>query len=251
MIYDQFETARKQKRKCFALLIDPDNVDPSHLLRLKSYILESAIDFIFLGGSLVRRDNLDDCARFFKENFSIPLVLFPGDHYQITPRADAILFLSLISGRNPDLLIGKHVLAAAHLRRSRIEVLSTGYLLVDGGTPTAVSYMSQTLPIPNNKPEIAVSTALAGEMLGMKLIFMDAGSGAGQSVSAEMVQQVKNEINIPLIVGGGIRDGETALKLCKAGADVIVVGNAIEKDPERIIEISSAIDSFNSIRQLF
>lgn len=250
MIYAQFETARQQKRKCFALLIDPDNVDPSGLLKLKSYILESAVDFIFLGGSLVQHDNLDDCARFFKENFSIPVVLFPGDHYQITPRADAILFLSLISGRNPDLLIGKHVLAAAHLRRSRIEVLPTGYLLVDGGTPTAVSYMSQTLPIPRNKPEIAVSTALAGEMLGMKLIFMDAGSGACESVSPDMVHQVKNEVNVPLIVGGGIKDGQSALELCRAGADVIVVGNAVEKDPERIVEISSVIDSFNSIRQL-
>jgi len=250
MIYAQFETARQQKQKRFALLIDPDNVDSSHLMRLKSYINKSHIDFFFLGGSLVQHDNLEKCIRFIRKYFTIPVVLFPGDHYQITPLADAILFLSLISGRNPDLLIGKQVLAAPHLRRSGIEVVPTGYLLIDGGRPTTVSYMSQTLPIPHDKPEIAVSTALAGEMLGLKLIFLDAGSGAGVSVSEEMVRQVKKEIDVPLVVGGGIRDGNTARRICEAGADVIVVGNAIEEDPQRIIEISAAVQSFNSINEL-
>lgn len=250
MIYGQFEKARQQKQKRFALLIDPDNVDSSHLLRLKSYIIQSNIDFIFLGGSLVRYDNMEKCIRFLREYLSIPVVLFPGDHYQITPLADAILFLSLISGRNPDLLIGKQVLAAPHLKRSGIEVMPTGYLLIDGGRPTTVSYMSQTLPIPHDKPEIAVSTALAGEMLGLKLIFLDAGSGANHAVPVEMIRQVKKEVEVPLIVGGGIRDGDTAVKICEAGADVIVVGNAIEEDPERIIEISAAVQSFNSIKEL-
>lgn len=250
MIYKQFQTARTQKQKRFALLIDPDNIDKSGLLELKSQISKSSVDFFFLGGSLVRQDNLEFCARFLKQHFSIPIVLFPGDHYQISPLADAILFLSLISGRNAELLIGKQVLAASHLRRSGLEVLSTGYILVDGGIPTTVSYISQTLPVPRDKPDIAVSTALAGEMLGMGLVFLDTGSGARYTVSPEMIREVKKEVEVPVIVGGGIRTGERALELCQAGADIIVVGNAIEEDPGRLIEISNAVRSFNEIKEL-
>lgn len=250
MIYDLFQTARAQSRKIFALLIDPDDTDESGLMELKSHIDESLIDFFFLGGSLVRQDNLELCIRFLKEHFSIPVVLFPGDQYQISPEADGILFLSLISGRNPELLIGKHVLAAAHIRRSRLEVLPTGYLLIDGGRPTTASYMSQTAPIPQDKPDIAASTALAGELLGLRLIYLDAGSGAQNRIPVQMIEKVKKEISVPLIVGGGIRDAEGATEVCRAGADVIVVGNAVEKDPKKVIEISDAVRRFNTIDEL-
>jgi putative glycerol-1-phosphate prenyltransferase len=169
------------------------------------------------------------------------VVLFPGDNLQINSHADAILFLSLISGRNPDLLIGKHVISAPILKDSGIEVVSTGYMLIDGGTPTSVSYMSNTTPIPANKRDIAVCTAMAGEMLGLKLIFMDAGSGALNPVGENMISAVKKSIDIPLIVGGGIRSAEKAKAAFEAGADVVVVGNAIESNKDLIREIAQII----------
>jgi putative glycerol-1-phosphate prenyltransferase len=180
-----------------------------------------------------------------KEKCNIPVILFPGSPDQITPKADALLYLSLISGRNPELLIGQHVISAPFVRQSGLEIMPVGYMLVDGGTPTTVSYISNTNPIPANKNDIASCTAMAGEMLGLKLIYMDAGSGAQKAIPTAMIAQVAKYITIPLIVGGGITTAEKAKENCLAGADVIVVGNAVEKDPNLIKEIAAAIHSLN------
>ncbi|HHB52281.1 MAG TPA: phosphoglycerol geranylgeranyltransferase, partial [Saprospiraceae bacterium] len=177
---------------------------------------------------------------------NIPLILFPGNSFQLSYKADALLFLSLISGRNAELLIGNHVVVAPYLKLSPLEIMSTGYMLIDGGVPTTVTYMSNTKPIPANKPDIAASTALAGQFLGLKLIFMDAGSGAQNPITNEMIEAVANTIEIPLIIGGGIKTGEKAYQNAKSGADLIVVGDAIEKNPELISEISEAIHSLNT-----
>jgi len=158
-----------------------------------------------------------------------------------------MLYLSLISGRNPELLIGKHVETAPFLHASPLEIISTGYMLIDGGVPTSVSYISNTYPIPSSKDDIAVCTALAGELLGMKLVFMDAGSGAKIPVSESMIKAVSDKLSIPVIVGGGISTPEKALANVKAGADIIVVGNAIEKDPGLVTELAAAIHSVNNV----
>ena len=168
-------------------------------------------------------------------------MLFPGSPAQLSKHADAVLLLSLISGRNPELLIGHHVTAAPTLKAMGIETIPTGYMLVDGGKPTTVSYVSQTLPIPRDKPGIAACTALAGEMLGLRTIYMDTGSGAEFTVSPEMIAAVRNSVDLPIIIGGGIRDAKTARALCTAGADVLVIGTAFEEDPERIFEMREAV----------
>src|SRR5207342_3012715 len=165
----------------------------------------------------------------------------PGSPSQVSKYADALLYLSLISGRNAELLIGQHVISAPVVRQSGLEIMPTGYMVIDGGAPTTVSYISNAAPIPADKNEIAMCTAMAGEMLGMKVIYMDAGSGAKRPIAESMIEKVAQSIEIPLIVGGGITDPEKAYRNCKAGADVIVVGNAIEKDDSLIKEIAAAI----------
>lgn len=243
-IYTSFRQAKKAQQKKFAVLIDPDKLilkEVDHLVKLAT---AAQVDFFFLGGSLVVNNQLDAIIERIKKQTSIPVVLFPGSSRQLSYKADALLFLSLISGRNADLLIGKHVESAPFLKISPLEIVSTGYILVDGGVPTSVSYMSNTFPIPADKNSIAVCTAMAGEMLGMKLIYMDAGSGALNPINTTMVQDVATAIDIPLIVGGGIRSPQKALELTKAGADVIVIGNAIEKDPSLLSEVAAAIKSF-------
>jgi putative glycerol-1-phosphate prenyltransferase len=175
-------------------------------------------------------DNIKEILPRLRSLLQAPVVLFPGNILQAQHPADGILFMSLISGRNPELLIGNHVIAAPMIRASGMEVLPTGYMLIDGGKPTSVHYMSQTMPIPYDKPEIAACTAMAGEMLGLKLIYMDGGSGAERSISTEMISAVAGATTVPLIVGGGIRHKKQAEAALKAGADIIVVGNAFEND---------------------
>ena len=199
------------------------------------------VDYIFVGGSLLINGNLNNCIEKIKSNCKIPVVLFPGNTMQIDKHADAILLLSLISGRNPDLLIGKHVVAAPILKENNLETIATGYMLVESGNFTTVQYMSNTRPIPAEKNEIAVCTAVAGEMLGLKTIYMDAGSGALNPVSEKMIESVRKNVSIPIIIGGGIRTAERAIATCKAGADIVVVGNAIEKDSELLKTISEAV----------
>ena len=243
-IYTSFRKAKKAKQKKFAILIDPDKLILKEVDQLVKLATLAQVDFFFLGGSLVVNNQLDAIIESIKAQTSIPVVLFPGSSRQLSYKADALLFLSLISGRNADLLIGKHVESAPFLKISPLEIISTGYILVDGGVPTSVSYMSNTFPIPADKNSIAVCTAKAGEMLGMKLIYMDAGSGAMNPINTTMVQDVATAIDIPLIVGGGIRSPQKALELTKAGADVIVIGNAIEKDLSLLSEVAAAIKSF-------
>ncbi|MCX6274948.1 MAG: geranylgeranylglyceryl/heptaprenylglyceryl phosphate synthase [Bacteroidetes bacterium] len=243
-IYSQLKAARKTSKKLFAVLVDPDKTDERAAETIAKASAEAGVDFLFVGSSLLMNSSLDSCLQVLKKHCSIPLVLFPGNTMQISDHADAILFLSLISGRNADMLIGKQVLAAPLLKTSSLEVVSTGYMLIDPGHLTSVTYMSNTLPIPHDKNDIAVSTAWAGELLGLKLLYMDAGSGARHTISRSMIEAVSKNVDMPLIVGGGIKTPEKALELCTAGADVIVVGNYIEKDPGIISEIADAIHSF-------
>jgi putative glycerol-1-phosphate prenyltransferase len=240
-IYQNMISRKNEGKKSFAVLVDPDKMTDSSLDQLIEMSIASEVDYLFVGGSLVVTDALDFCVETIKKKCEIPVVLFPGSPSQLTRKADALLYLSLISGRNPELLIGQHVISAPFVRQSGLEVMSTGYMVVDGGAPTTVSYISNASPLPSNKNEIAMCTSMAGEMLGMKLIYMDAGSGAQKPISTSMIQQVSSCIEVPLIVGGGITTPEKAKQNCDAGADIIVVGNAIEKDINLIKEISAAI----------
>ena len=240
-IYNNILTRSKKGKKQFAVLIDPDK---SATIREVIKRSEKKVDYFFVGGSLLTTNNLESCIKTIKDHSDIPILLFPGSVLQISELADAVLFLSLISGRNAELLIGKHVTAAPLIRSSKLEVISTGYMLVDGGKPTTASYISNTNPIPADKDEIAMSTAMAGEMLGMKLIYADAGSGAENAVNESMITRVKKNISVPLVVGGGIRTAAKALKTYEAGADIVVIGNAIEKDLSLIEKIAAVSCKF-------
>ena len=240
-VYSSLIEKKKQGQKAFTVLIDPDKVSSSSLSSLVQAANDNKVDYFFVGGSLVVSDHLDDCITQIKKESSIPVILFPGSASQISRHADALLYLSLISGRNPELLIGQHVISAPFVKKSGLEIMSTGYMVIDGGAPTTVSYISGAAPIPSDKAEIALCTAMAGEMLGHKLIYMDAGSGAKKPIGEEMISLVAKNIDVPLVVGGGIRDAEKAYRNCKAGADVIVVGNAIEKEPALLEEMAAAV----------
>jgi phosphoglycerol geranylgeranyltransferase len=242
-IYQLLTNQQTAGRKSFAVLIDPDKVNTAIINELVERALTCKVDHFFVGGSLVISSQLDSCIKQIKSSCNIPVTLFPGSPSQISSHADALLYLSLISGRNPELLIGQHVISAPFVKKSGLEIIPTGYMVIDGGAPTTVSYISNASPIPADKNDIAMCTAMAGEMLGMKLIYMDAGSGARKPITETMIERVAKNISIPLIVGGGITDPEKAYRNCKAGADVIVVGNAIEKDPSIMAEISAAVHS--------
>lgn len=241
-IYHQCLSGKKQ----LAILADPDKSTYASLKVLAELASEAQADYIFIGGSLLTHDNLTFCIETLKRYCQMPVVLFPGSIFQVDKKADAILLLSLISGRNPDLLIGQHVVAASMIRQSRLEVIPTGYIIIESGKITSVQYMSNTQPLPFDKPEIAVSTAIAGEMLGLKLIFIDAGSGALQPVPPELISSVKQNISIPLIVGGGIRTPESAFEIWQAGADIVTIGNAAETNPELILKMGLAKSGINA-----
>lgn len=236
----------KQGKKSIAVLVDPDKVDdPGRLKHLLNLASENCVDFFFVGGSLITTSNLSEVVREIKESVGIPVILFPGNSMQLDPGADAILFLSLISGRNPDLLIGQHVVAAPILKNNRIEVMPTGYMLINSGKLTSAAYISNTMPIPEDKYSLAACTALAGEMLGLQLIYMDAGSGAEREISPKMISTVRKSIDLPIIVGGGINNAKKAITALEAGADMIVIGNALERDPDLLIEISDKVYDWN------
>ena len=243
-IYNHILNSKKEGKKAFALLIDPDKQDDAQLISIIEKAKNANTDYFFVGGSLLTNDSLDSCLATLKKYSTIPVVLFPGNAMQINDKADGILFLSLISGRNAEMLIGKQVITAPILKQSSLEVLPTGYMLIDSGKPTTVSYMSNTTPIPADKNAVAACTAMAGEMLGLKLIFMDGGSGAQNPISEKMIASVSKSVDCPIIIGGGISNGEKAIANCKAGADIIVVGNAIEKDENLIMEIANAIHNY-------
>lgn len=240
-LHTSFVNLRKQNKKAFAVLIDPDKVTISQMVDHAHQCNNANVDYIFVGGSIMLSSHLDACIQSFKKHSNIPIILFPGSPSQLSCYANGLFYLSLISGRNPELLIGAHVVSAPAVKASGLEVISTGYMVIDGGAATTVSYMSGSLPIPHDKDDVAVCTAMAGEMQGKHVLYMDAGSGARIPISESMINRVKQNTQIPLIVGGGISSPEKAYANCKAGADVIVVGNAIEKNPSLIKELSDAI----------
>lgn len=237
------------KQKHLAVLIDPDSIEnESQLVNICQRSNDASVDFILVGGSLITNGFFEKCIQIIKLHTQIPVVLFPGNIMQVSKDADAILLLSLISGRNPDLLIGKHVLAAPMLKQSGLEIIPTGYMLIDGGNITSVSYMSNTTPIPAEKHSIAACTAMAGEMLGLQVTYMDAGSGAQHPISTKIISAVRESVNGPIFIGGGIKTAEGAVAACNAGADVVVVGNAFEKEPELINQIAKAVHGLNKVQ---
>ena len=234
MIYEKIQQKIAEGKKMLAVLIDPDKGISSlsdFIQRLKA----SPPDFILVGGSLIFK-SVEKTIETIKKECSVPVILFPGNALQFTDKADAMLYLSLISGRNAEFLIGQHVTSSYSIKKSGVEHLSTGYILIDGGKPTSVEYMSNTMPIPPDKPEIAVATAIAGELIGHKLIYLEAGSGALYPVPANMITAVKENTDVPLIVGGGLRTTSDIQNALQAGADIVVVGNVLEKTPELLEE---------------
>lgn len=229
--------------KRVALLLDPD-FEGGRLKYLLKVAIDSKTDFILVGGSLTSHP-VDELIDSIKKETSIPVILFPGNLLQLTVRADAIFFLSLLSGRNPEFLIGNHVIAAPFLKAVREKVFPAGYILVGCGNLTSVEYMSQTSAIPCDKPDIVTATALAGEMLGMKLIYLEAGSGAGKHVPEAVISQVRQAVSIPVVVGGGIRSGAEAESVFRAGADMVVLGNGCEENPDLLRDACRIRDTFN------
>jgi putative glycerol-1-phosphate prenyltransferase len=246
-IYQDILNRTEQGRKQLAVLVDPDKLANKEVESIAINAAKSGVDYFFVGGSLLVNNDLDLCIKTLKANSEIPVILFPGNNMQLSWKADAILFLSLISGRNAEMLIGLHVIAAPYLKLSPLEVISCGYMLVESGKTTAVQYMSNTVPIPSDKIDIAICTAIAGEMLGLKLIYLEAGSGAQHSIPIPMLEQVKQNISIPLITGGGLRTPEKVSEAAVAGADIIVVGNAFEKNSGLISEMADAVHRASKI----
>jgi len=228
------ELLQKEGKK-LAVLIDPEKVEDESLISLIEHADTGAVDFFLVGGSILTR-SIDNTIITIKKHTQKPIVLFPGNACQVTQCADALLYLSLISGRNSEFLIGNHVISAPLIKRYSLPTIPTGYMLIDCGNATSVEYMSGTKPIPYTKNDIAVATALAGEMLGLQAIYLEGGSGAKTHVSASMISDVKQNITIPLIVGGGIRTKEAMDEVYKAGADVVVVGTALEENPQLLVD---------------
>lgn len=229
-IYKDILKAKSENTKLLAILLDPDKVVLENLSILISKINLSPASHIFIGGSQVENNILDELIVKIKQNCNLPIVLFPGNPSQISDKADAILFLSLISGRNPDFLIEHQVKAAPVLKQTQLEIISTGYILIESGNETAVERVSNTTPLDRNNLDLALATAQAGEMLGNKLIYLEAGSGAKQAVPLEMIALVAQNIEIPLLVGGGIVDLQGIQNAYHAGADLVVIGTAFEND---------------------
>ena len=229
MFYQNSIHKKSVNQKQLALLVDPDKYSQESLALFVELAKETLPDCIMVGGSLVA-GSVEQVVQYIKSHTNIPVVLFPGNSHQLCNEADALLLLSLLSGRNADFLIGQHVVAAKAIRDSGIESISTGYILIDGGCSTSVEYMSNTKPIPRDKVEIIVATAIAGELIGNRMVYLEAGSGAINPVSKEAIQAVRQAVSLPIIVGGGIRTVEQAKDAYLAGADMIVVGNALEKD---------------------
>ncbi|RSK37734.1 geranylgeranylglyceryl/heptaprenylglyceryl phosphate synthase [Hymenobacter metallilatus] len=244
-LYDALSQRRTHGQKSLAVLLDPDNLDEAGCQRLIQLSEQHTVDYFFVGGSLVTSTHQAALIRFIKSRSAVPVLLFPSHSLHLDAQADGILLLSLISGRNPDFLIGQHVIAAPLLRASNLQILPTGYMLVDTGRQTTASYISGTTPLPYDKPSIAACTAMAGEQLGLRLMYLDGGSGAMYPISPAMIRAVRQAIEVPLIVGGGINTVEKANAALQAGADVLVVGNQIEKDPDFLTEMARTVHQFN------
>ncbi|WP_303309629.1 geranylgeranylglyceryl/heptaprenylglyceryl phosphate synthase [Hymenobacter sp. BT730] len=246
-LYEGLSKRRARGQKSLAVLLDPDQLDEAgcrHLLELSE---THPVDYFFVGGSLVLNSYQATLIQLLKSRSKVPVLLFPSHSLHLDGQADGILLLSLISGRNPEFLIGQHVIAAPLLRQSKLQILPTGYMLVDTGRQTTASYVSGTTPLPYDKPGIAACTAMAGEQLGLRLMYLDGGSGAMYPVSSAMIKAVRQAVEVPLIVGGGINTTEKAQAALEAGADVIVIGNQIEKDPGFLPEVAAVVQSFNAV----
>jgi putative glycerol-1-phosphate prenyltransferase len=238
-------TCQIDQKKALAVLIDPDKNNES-VSNIAQLCEQNQVDFILVGGSLLSSNNLQNTILSIKQHYSGFVYLFPGNEMMIAPEADGILFLSLLSGRNPEYLIGKHVNAAPLLIQSNLDVVPTAYILIDGGRETSVSYMSNTKPIPSDKPDIATATALAGQLLGFQCTYMDAGSGALHAIPEDVIRKVKNHTRLPLIIGGGIKNNQNALVAYNAGADLLVIGNGVEDNSNLIETISKVKHQLNT-----
>lgn len=248
-IYNQLLNTISEKGAAYLMLLDPDKLQENTLPGFLKHCEKSGVDGFLVGGSLMINGDLESFINKVKINTTLPSIIFPGSITQVSSFADAILFLSVVSGRNPEHLIGKHVLAAPSIKKSGIEAISTAYILVESGSTTTAIYMSGSLPVPRNKPEIAAATALASEYLGMKLIYLEAGSGADNSVPNEMVKAVSNQCTIPVIVGGGIRNPQSAREKVENGASIIVTGNFFENENnwDLIKDFASAVHTKQNI----
>jgi phosphoglycerol geranylgeranyltransferase len=227
--YEKLISISKIQQAGYLVLVDPDKIIEENISTFAATALESGVDAFLVGGSLVIDDSFERCVELLKKHSSLPVILFPGSVQQISRNADAILFLSVLSGRNPEHLIGNQVLAAPIIKKIGLEAISTAYLLVESGQTTSAEFMSNTRPLPRHKPDIAVAHALAAEYMGFKMIYLEAGSGALHSVPEEMIGAIKKYCSVPLIVGGGITTPELAHKKVLAGANFIVTGNVLEK----------------------
>jgi putative glycerol-1-phosphate prenyltransferase len=229
-IYERLLDAHREGRPQLFVLVDPDKTDPSTLPGFVADAQDAGVDGFLIGGSLALLPRFEECIRAMKVAARVPVIIFPGGIHQVSGEADAILFLSIISGRNPEQLIGQHVLAAPMLRELGLEPISTGYMIISSDAVTSTEYMSYSKPIPREKPEIAAAHALAAEMLGMKLVYLEAGSGAPQSVPPQTIRMVRALVDIPIVVGGGIRTPGTAAEKVAAGASIVIIGNHFEDD---------------------
>ncbi|MFM9944547.1 MAG: geranylgeranylglyceryl/heptaprenylglyceryl phosphate synthase [Bacteroidia bacterium] len=236
-ILNEIQKAFETNKKLVSVLIDPDTRNFGQLGKLLTLCNQKPIDFLLIGGSLLSEGNIEDTISFVKEKSSLPIIIFPGTTHQISSKADAIFLLSLVSGRNPELLIGKHVESSFRLKASGLEIVPTGYMLIDSGKPTTASYISFSPPLPADKPMLAAATALAAQQLGMKVIYMDGGSGADQPISEEIIKTVRKQTSLPLIVGGGLKNKNAISIAFEAGADMVVIGNALEQNPELLNDL--------------
>ena len=237
-ILDHIIRKSENGEKLFAWLIDPDKYIESDYRESLMMAEFKGVDYILVGGSLLMADKLDSCITSIKEYTRLPIILFPSGGMQVNSNADALFFLSLISGRNPEFLIGKQVEAAPVVKQSQLECLPTGYMLIDCGRATTASYISNTVPLPVHKPDLAAATAMAGEMLGLKILYLDAGSGADNNIAGKLIKRVKQSVNLPIIVGGGIRNEADIVSTYESGADMVVIGTYLEEEPTRIEDLN-------------
>ena len=244
-LLQKIERKQEEKQTCLAVLLDPDKVEMTGIMKQVETYVSAGVDLFLVGGSLISGNNFYILVEALRRQKNIPVVIFPGSNLHIHSEADGILLLSLISGRNPELLIGQHVIGAPILKNSGLEILPTGYMLIESGKPTTVSYISNTQPIPADKEDIAVCTAMAGEMLGLRLLYLDGGSGAINPVPPKMISAVRRNTCLPVIVGGGITSGTKAEQAWLAGADYVVIGNGLEKEPELLDQIIKVRNRLN------
>ncbi|MCD6162247.1 MAG: geranylgeranylglyceryl/heptaprenylglyceryl phosphate synthase [candidate division Zixibacteria bacterium] len=240
-VFEKLLNIKKKKGCGFLVLLDPDRKSAKAIANYASKCEKAGADAFLFGSSLMVKNHFEKALIAVKKAAKKPTLIFPGSSSMVSGHADAILFLSLISGRNPNLLIDEHVKAAPVLKKIGLEVIPTAYMLIESGVLTSVSFMSNTLPIPRNKPDIACAHALAGQYLGMKLVYLEAGSGAEKPVPLEMIKAVSKYVDVPIIVGGGITDAEYAGKVAKAGASFIIIGNTLEDNPDMVKKFARAI----------